>query len=224
MMMSPLIVLAVVLPMVFSCAHVRLSNPPVGQPFYIIQTKSGKSVHPLGGSANPCDNTKLVLHSCGFGERRIQFVFERCPCNPYGYGYLKQVTSGKYVHPLGGSQNPCDNTALVFHSGKHGACLFGFGTDGNIYQYSSGKTWHPLGGSTCPGDNTVLVLHSGAHAATKFYYKLVSSYPPALQLEQQVEEQEQEEQVEEVEEQQEFEQQEVEEQEVEEQEVAEQLE
>ena len=150
---------------------------PIG---YIYQRTSGKAIHPDGGSANPSDNTNLVIHS-GTGVSRLQLRF--IPQPQYGhFGYIQHVSSGKYVHPSGGSAYPGDNTELVFHQGSHYGTLFSFDEATEQIVHIGGKNWHPDGGSVNPGDNTGVVLHQGQHAATRFYLgdaygNKLSAYP-----------------------------------------------
>ncbi len=86
--------------------------------------------------------------------------------------YIKHYTSNKYLHPLGGSQHPSDNTRVVIHNGYHDACLFSFipikdqPGFGLIKHWTSGKFLHPLGGRVHSPDNTAVLIHSGYHYAT----------------------------------------------------------
>ena len=143
------------------------SSTPVG---YILHRPSLKLIHPLGGSPYPSDNTRLVLYTGGLGETRLQLQFIPAP-GQGGYGYIKHVPSGKYVHPLGGSQNPPNDTPLVFYRGYHAACLFKFDLQNDyIIQKTSGKIWHPKGGSATPGNNAPVVLHSDRHSRATFFF------------------------------------------------------
>ena len=140
---------------------------PIG---YIVHRPSEKLIHPFRGSANPPDNTRLVLYTGGLGETRLQLQFIPVP-GQGDYGYIKHVPSGKYVHPLGGSQNPPNGTPLVFHRGRHAACLFKFDLENDyIIQKTSGKIWHPRGGRAIPGNNTPVVLHSDRHSRATFFF------------------------------------------------------
>ena len=141
--------------------------PPIG---YVTHYSSGKIIHPLNGSPQPADNTNLVVYTGGYGELRLQLQFVEDP-NTEGYGYIKHTSSGKYVHPYGGSLQPADNTPLVFYTGHHAACLFRFDEcEDYIVHESSNKIWHPLGGSENPADNTVVVLHIHQHDRAKFFF------------------------------------------------------
>jgi uncharacterized protein YkwD len=86
---------------------------------------SGKCIHPQGGSAQPGDNTPLVLWNfCGTDYPQLQF---RSAQN----NSLQQVSSGKCVHPMGGSPNPADGTPILLHSGCGEARLaFNLATSG----------------------------------------------------------------------------------------------
>ena len=104
------------------------------------------------------------------GEERLQLQFEEAQ-GQGGYGYIKHVASGKYVHPLGGSQNPPNDTPLVFYRGYHAACLFKFDLNNDyIIHKTSRKIWHPYGGSANPGNNVGVVLHSDRHNRATFIF------------------------------------------------------
>ena len=84
---------------------------------------------------------------------------------------MQHVPSGKYVHPLGGSTNPPENTPLVFYRGFHRACLFKFDLQNDrIIHKTSGKIWHPLGGVAFPPNNQPVVLHSHRHSRATFIF------------------------------------------------------
>lgn len=120
----------------------------------IFHESSNLCIHPRGGSANPDDNTPLVLHpgGCNNGESRLQF--QLLPS-----GSIQHIASGKCVHPSGGSANPPDNTVLVLHSGCNEPRLSFRLVSGGLQHVSSGKCIHPEGG-TAVGDGG-LVLHTG---------------------------------------------------------------
>ena len=151
---------------------------PVG---YIFHRSSGKLVHPLGGSSDPSDDTNLVVYSGNDSPNRLQVQF--VPANGFGhFGYIKHVSSGKFVHPKGGSLNPGNDTNLVYHSSYHAGCLFAFDEEGEYIMHRDGKFWHPSGGSPSPSNDTECVLHSGVHDAAKFYFgdisgNKISPYP-----------------------------------------------
>ena len=114
------------------------------------------------------NNTTLVTYNAALGESRLQVQFEPVPEEGH-YGYIKHVPSGKYVHPRGGNLDPGNDTELVYHDGKHAACLFAFDETNNyIVHKGSGKIWHPYGGSPSPGNDTPCVLHIGRHDAATF--------------------------------------------------------
>jgi len=85
-----------------------------------------------------------------------------------GMGLIKHHTSGKYLHPKGGSAYPGDSTNVVIHSGNHYATSWTINQASGTIGHVGGKIWHPLGGSVSPGDTTPVVIHSGEHAATHF--------------------------------------------------------
>ena len=137
---------------------------------HIVHRASGKLIHPLGGKAIPADNTRLMVHEGGLKETRLQIKFDKDPAQN-GYGYIRHVSSGKYVHPMGGSLQPADDTLLVFHRGKHAACLFKFDMDYDyIIQQSSNKIWHPKGGKRHPPNNNLVVLHRARHDRATFFF------------------------------------------------------
>ena len=93
-------------------------------------------------------------------------------------GYIFHRSSGKIVHPSGGSSQPSNNTELVLHSAKDSPSrlqvrfvpVAGFGHFGYIKHVMSGKIVHPEGGSLTPGDGTKLVYHSDIHAGALFTF------------------------------------------------------
>lgn len=138
---------------------------PIG---YIFHRSSRKLVHPDGGSRNPPNETKLVVHRDKDDPERLKFRF--LPVQGFGhFGYIEHVASGKIVHPSGGELYPGNNTFLIYHSDRHAGALFAFDEDDRII-HKGGKIWHPLGGYPNPGDNTFCVLHSDAHDSAKFYF------------------------------------------------------
>jgi len=142
-----------------------MSEAPIG---YLFHWSSRKLVHPSGGSSNPENDTKLVLHDSKSNPGRLQFRFVAVDGAGH-YGYIEHVSSGKIVHPSGGSVIPTDDTELVLHSGRHAGALFGFDEDNTFILHKSGKLWHPYGGSGNPPNDTILVLHSAVHDSAKFY-------------------------------------------------------
>ena len=139
---------------------------PIG---YIFHRSSRKLVHPSGGSSNPGNDTPLVLHSDKNSPERLQVRF--VPVEGFGhFGYIEHVSSGKIVHPHGGSLTPGNDTRLVYHSDRHAAALFAFDEEDERIMHRDGKIWHPLGGSPNPGNDTRCVLHSDVHDAAKFYF------------------------------------------------------
>ncbi len=74
--------------------------------------------------------------------------------------YLVHTNSGKFVHPKGGSDNPGNETHLVFHEpvkeDKHRIELQFIFENGQLKHYSSGKYVHPRGGHV--GANVPLCL------------------------------------------------------------------
>ena len=156
---------------------------PIG---YIIHQSSGKFVHPKGGSCNPGNNTRLVVHSNRNDPTRLQVRFVPVQGTPgYGghFGYIEHVASGKIVHPSGGSVDPGNDTHLVYHEDRHHNALFEFDEEGCVIKHTGGKIWHPRGGSANPKNDTKCVLHNDWHVAARFYFgdidgKPMSPYPP----------------------------------------------
>lgn len=136
---------------------------------YIFHRSSGKLVHPFGGYCNPGNDTKLVLHSAKDGPERLQVRYVPVE-GAGGFGYIEHVSSGKIVHPYGGSLTPGDDTPLVYHSDRHFGALFTFNVEDEYIMHKSGKYWHPYGGSPNPGNDTPCVLHHATHDGMKFYF------------------------------------------------------
>ena len=133
--------------------------------FLIKHKSSGKFIHPEGGSANPSDNTRLVVHD-GIHDR-MHFEFEPVD-GPFGY--IRHCASGKAIHPKNGELRPGNNTDLVIHSSQHAACLFGMDKVNNLIRHKSGVSFHPFGGSPNPGNGTGVVLHEGKHDASTWLF------------------------------------------------------
>ena len=85
---------------------------------YIEHVKSGKIVHPKGGSLDPPNDTRLVLHS----GRHAGCLFGFDEAN---HGILHKC--GRYWHPKGGSPAPEDNTSIVVYDTLHDGAKFYFG-------------------------------------------------------------------------------------------------
>ena len=153
---------------------------PIG---YIFHQPTGKLIHPKGGSHDPHNNTRLVVHSDRNDPTRLQVRF--VPVQGQGhFGYIEHVSSGKIIHPLGGSVKPGNDTHLIYHEDRHHGALFEFDEEDYIIKHIGGKIWHPHGGSANPKNDTKCVLHSDRHAAAKFYFgdisgKPISPYPSA---------------------------------------------
>jgi hypothetical protein len=159
---------------------------PIG---YIFHQPTGKLVHPKGGSRNPRNNTRLVVHSDRNDPTRLQVRFvpvQGAPGCHGRFGYIEHVASGKIVHPSGGSADPGNNTQLVYHEDRHHGALFEFDEEACVIKHIGGKIWHPHGGSPNPKNDTKCVLHSDRHAAAKFYFGNIDGKPmspyPSLNL------------------------------------------
>ncbi|XP_041368082.1 uncharacterized protein LOC121382621 isoform X2 [Gigantopelta aegis] len=138
----------------------RYSSPPG-----MIRHFCGKSyIHPHGGSSNPSDNTKLIVHG-GF-HANMQFRFVQVQGH---WGFIEHVPSGKFFHPQGGRRNPEKGTNLILHGGYHGGCLFTYNEDHNVIQHRGGLYIHPQGGSTNPDDNVSLVLDCDVHDGMRWF-------------------------------------------------------
>ena len=125
---------------------------------------------------------ELVVHSGKRSPARLGVRF--VPVEGFGhFGYIQNVSSGKIVHPRGGSLDPWNNTGLVYHSDRHAGALFAFDEENERIVHRGGKVWRPWRGSPNPRDNTRCVLHSDADDAGKFYFGKsdgtpISPYPP----------------------------------------------
>ena len=95
-------------------------------------------------------------------------------------GYLIHWSTGKLIHPEGGSSNPRDGAPLLVHSGgeKGGETRLQVrfipvpeaGHFGYIEHVPSKKIIHPLGGSLFPENGTDVVYHHGHHAGCLFAF------------------------------------------------------
>jgi len=118
--------------------------------------RSGKCVHPNGGSPTPGNGTNLVFWD-GCDEDRLKYKFTPA-------GSIQHKTSGKCLHPNGGSPNPPNGTPLVFWDGcDEDRLKFERLSNGAIKHVSSGRCIHPNGGSPTPDNGTLLVLHDGCN-------------------------------------------------------------
>ena len=141
------------------------AGSPIG---YLVHRSSQKLIHPLGGSPNPPVNTPLVIHSGGFGQKRLEFRFQEI-AGSGGFGLLQHVSSGQYVHPFGGSVHPPDDTKVVLHPNFHYACLFKFDSQNDYIIHVGGKSWHPADGNPHAADNTHIDLFSTRQHGATFY-------------------------------------------------------
>ena len=132
---------------------IRGEPEPPAPSVSLLHVSSGKCVHPRGGSANPRNGTKAVLHD-GCNQSRLQFELTAA-------GSLRHVASGKCLHPFGGATNPSNGTKVIFHELCDLPRLrFEITRGGSLRHVSSRKCIHPQGGSSQPSNNTDLVFHS----------------------------------------------------------------
>ena len=155
-----------------------MSTGPIG---YLYHWSSKKLVHPKGGSSNPGNGTHLIVFGSKEDPGRLQFRFVAVDGAGH-FGYIEHVSSGKIVHPEGGSLDPGNATSLVLHSDRHAGALFGFDEENLVILHKGGKIWHPKGGKPGPGNDTPVVLHSDRHDAAKFFFgslqgESISPYP-----------------------------------------------
>eukprot|EP01124_Arcella_intermedia_P019467 TRINITY_DN26783_c0_g1_i1.p1 TRINITY_DN26783_c0_g1~~TRINITY_DN26783_c0_g1_i1.p1 ORF type:complete len:512 (+),score=78.40 TRINITY_DN26783_c0_g1_i1:98-1537(+) len=109
-------------------------------------------VHPAGGSDNPGNSTSLVFHNDKNPLSALKFIFFN--------NQLKQYTSGKFVHPLGGHAG--NGTKLVLYDGSDGerTSIYMVEEGGRTYLKHGNYYVHPAGGSDHPSNGTPLVYHS----------------------------------------------------------------
>ena len=144
-----------------------LKSGPIG---YILHRPSGKVILPYDSTSPVIDNREVVLHNSGLGQTFPQMQFVEVPGED-GFGYIRHVASGKYIHPLNGLQHPPNGQSLVFFQGAHKACLFKFDLQNDrIIQKTSGKIWHPYGGLADPPDSSVVNLNSDRHEHATFIF------------------------------------------------------
>ena len=132
--------------------------------FLIRHWSSGKYVHPLGGKAQPAQDTRLVLYDGWHAACTFRLV----PCPDTDWYYIQHVSSGKFVHTYGGKLDPTENCQMVIYSGRHAACLFFFDSKRKTWMHVNGKFAHPSGGSSSPENDTHVVLHRGHLHNTKW--------------------------------------------------------
>ena len=125
-------------------------------PGTLMHASSGKCLHPLGGSSNPNNGTKLVVWPDCSNDSRIKYKW-------LSNGAIQHVSSGKCLHPEGGSSNPTNGTRLVFwNSCSSGSRIaFELTDSGSIRHKLSGRCVHPLGGAVNPANETPMVLWDG---------------------------------------------------------------
>merc|ERR1719183_3093864 len=139
--------------------------------FYLQDKKSGRCVHPSGGTAQD-NNVALVFHN---GCSGAQLQFQLLPADKAGYVYLRSRDHNRCIHPNGGSAK-ADNTALVFHEGCAESRLqFKIipAGEGAYYLQSRdhGRCVHPMNGNANK-DNVGLVFHTGCTGDNiKFNFK-----------------------------------------------------
>ena len=123
-------------------------------PFTSFKHKSGKCVHPSGGSSDPGNGTPAVFwDGCDADNLKYRFT---------PGGSIRHKTSNKCLHPSGGSSNPGNGTILVFWDGCDADNLkFQRLSNGAMKHIGSGRCIHPRGGSSTPGNGTELVLNDG---------------------------------------------------------------
>ena len=96
----------------------------------------------IGALACPANNAKLVVHSDKSSPARLAVRF--VPVEGFGhFGCIEHVSSGKIVHPRGGSLDPDNNTGLVYHSDHHAGALFAFDEENERIMHRGGKIWQP---------------------------------------------------------------------------------
>ncbi|KAH3846786.1 galactose-binding lectin-like [Dreissena polymorpha] len=85
---------------------------------------------------------------------------------------IKHMSSGKFFHPRGGSENPCDGTEIILCSPIHTHMHWKFvrveGQWGYIQHAESGKIINPKGGSLCSGNETELVVNNDRQQGALF--------------------------------------------------------
>ena len=150
-----------------------MSTGPIG---YLFHWSSKKPVHPRGGQHDFDEDTEIVVCSGLDDPTRLQFRFVAVDGSGH-FGYIEHVSSGKIVHPKGGSLNPPNQTHLVLCSGRHAGCLFGFNEADIGILHKCGRYWHPLGGKPNPENDTSVVVCDGLHDGAKFYFGDINKNP-----------------------------------------------
>lgn len=133
-------------------------------------------VHPYRGLPNPADDTPLVVYDDKSDPTRLQVRFVPVQDSD-NFGYIEHVLSSKIVRPQEGSDDPGNDTRLVYHSRRHGDALFRFNEENKEIEHISGKVWHPFKGLRTPENDTECVLYNDHHDASKFYFGDVDGNP-----------------------------------------------
>lgn len=91
------------------------------------------------------------------------------------WGYIKHVSSGKIIHPKGGSLTPGNYTKLLLHSDRHYGALFALDAANDHVIHKGGRFAHPDGGEPNPDNGTTVLLHSDVHDAMRFQFVSTSN-------------------------------------------------
>lgn len=132
--------------------------------FLIKHKVGGRFVHPRDGHIpNPPNFCPLITRSAI--HDRMHFEFD--PVED-GWGYIRHVTSGKIIHPKGGTTNPANHVCLLLHEERNGTALFAIDETNDLIIHKDGKYIHPTTGYTIPNDGTALVLCENRHEGMRF--------------------------------------------------------
>ncbi|CAL4168420.1 unnamed protein product [Meganyctiphanes norvegica] len=132
--------------------------------FLIKHKTTGKFVHLQPGGMNN-DNTKLLF--CNEPQDDAQFTFE--PVDGV-WGYLKHISSGKYVRPYGAPERPEDFVKLVIHQEATKLALFAIDQINHWLIHKDGKYVHASSCLNDPDDSTPLALHGTTHGNMTFLF------------------------------------------------------
>lgn len=135
------------------------------EPFVIKHFTSGKFIHPLGGSTQPDNETRVVVYE-GYHDA-CWFTWIPLHGMP-GMGLIKHYSSGKFLQPLGGEAEPYDNTEIVIQDGYGQGSAWTFNTEFQTISHIGGKYWHPYWDYVNPENDSTVSLYHYTAAGTHF--------------------------------------------------------
>jgi len=136
-----------------------------GSHFVIKHRNSELFVHILN---NAQTNSSPLVFNKRVNDRCI-FTFEVSEDDDE-YGYIQHVATGKYVHPFGGSEDPCNECPLIIHNDKHDACLFNIDQETGYVKHKGGKFLAPGLRRLRPRKNLIITLFEEPSGRCEFEF------------------------------------------------------